>query len=132
MARGALPDEERETTNYCKHIEKAREAHTTNNFAKSVELSIEIVLSKVSDEALEEAYRMEASDNEISIFVLPGGNVAVPLLGTEKNQYITDFVHVRDRKCTLDKCVKNVKSKFHTLVIKGVPVCRHSLLGKST
>ena len=117
MARGAL-----QTTNECKHIEKAREAHTTNNFAKSVALSLELVLSKVSDEALEEAYKMEASDNEICLFVLPGGNVAVPLLGTEKDQYMTDFVHVRDMKCTLDKCVKKVKSRFHTLVMKGVPV----------
>ena len=77
---------------------------------------------------MEEAYKLEASDNEISVFVLPGGNVVVPLLGTEKDQYTTDFVHVRNLKCTLEKCKKK-KSKSHTLVVKGQPVCRHSLLG---
>ena len=92
-------------------------------------LNLENVLSKVSDEALENAYKQESSDNEICVFVLPGGNLAVPLFGTEKDQYMTDFVHIRNMKCTLDKCVKKNKSRLHALVVKGQPVCRHSLLG---
>ena len=99
------------------------------NYAKVESVNLQDILSKVTDESLEEAFINESTDNEISVYVLPGGNIAVPLLGTEKNQFVTDFVHIRDLKCTLDICSKKVKSKVHTLVVKGVPVCRHSLLG---
>ena len=128
-ARGALPDHERKTANHCVHITQAKEALTNNTFATSVMLNLENVLSKVSDEALENAYKQEASDNELCVFVLPGSNLAVPLFGTEKDQYMTDFVHIRNMKCSLDRCMKKSKSKMHALVVKGQPVCRHSLLG---
>lgn len=71
----------------------------------------------------------ESSDNEVHVWLLPGGNIAVPLCGTEKGQSMTEFVHVRDLKCSLDICTKNIKSKKHTLVVKEVPVCQHTLLG---
>ena len=83
----------------------------------------------VSDANLEYEIEMESSDGEVHVFQLPGGNLAVPLLGLEKDQFMTDFVHVRDLKCSLDRCMKKTKSKHHTLVVKDHPVCRHSLLG---
>lgn len=87
-------------------------------------------MSKVCDEELEEALRNESSDNDISVFVLPGGNLAVPLCGTNKSELMSEFIHVRDLKCSLDICTKKVKSKKHTLIVKQVPVCRHSLIGE--
>ena len=129
QTRGVLNQEEKSTKNFCSHILQAREAHNSQNYAKVESINLQDVLSKVSDESLEEAFINESTDNEISVYVLPGGNIAVSLLGTEKNQFVTDFVDIRDLKCTLDICSKKVKSKVHTLVVKGVPVCRHSLLG---
>ena len=101
-----------------------------NNFAEAVTVDVESLLTRVSEEALEKAFRDNSSDGELVIHVLPGGNMAVPLLGTEKTTFMTDYVHLRDLKCNLDPCNKKVKSKLHSLVVKGVPVCRHSLLGK--
>ena len=120
------------TTNYCTHITQAHEAKASKSYAEHVLLDLQDVLSKVSDEDLEDAFKNESSDDEICVFVLPGGNLAVALLGVEKNQFMTDFVHLRDLKCSMDKCVKKVKTKLHTLVVKGLPVCRHSLLGSYT
>ena len=91
-------------------------------------MDLENVLSKVTDENLERELKNESSDGEILIFTLPGENIAVPLLGIDKNKLMTDFVHLRNLKCNLETCSK-VKSKLHTLVVKGLPVCRHSLLG---
>ena len=119
---------ERETANYCTHIKQARQAQVSKSYAELAVLGIENILSKVTDEDLEDAIKSESSDGELQIFLLPGGNIAVPLLGLDKNQFMTDFVHVRGNVCTIDKCVKKVKSKLHTLVVKGQPVCRHSLL----
>ena len=129
--RGALPEEERCTRNYCEHIAKAREALALKNYAEVVTLDLQTVLSKVTDEIIEEAFKHESLDGGISVYVLPGKHLAVPLLGFEKKTVSTDFVHLIDLKCELDSCTKKVKSKKHTLVTKGVPVCPHSLLGKS-
>ena len=128
--RGALSEYERETANYCSHIKQARQAQVSQTYAEHAVLGIENILSKVSDENLEDALKNESSDGEVHIFLLPGGNIAVPLLGIDKNQFMTNFVHIRGNVCTIDKCVKKVKSKLHTLVVKGQPVCRHSLLSK--
>ena len=129
QARGALSEADRLTGNHCPHLVQAKEARANNIFAEFVVLNLETVLSKVSDGSLEEAIRNESSDNEILVFLLPGDNIAVPIFGMERDQCMCDFVHVRELKCSLDKCVKKVKSKFHTLVEKGQPVCRHSRLG---
>ena len=120
------------TNNYCPHNTQARQAQASITYAEHALVDLKIVLSKVTDENLEEAFKNESSDNEICVFLLPGENIAVPLLGVEKNQFTTDFVHLRDLKCSLDNCVKKSKSKLHTLVVKGLPVCRHSLLGSYT
>ena len=108
------------TKGYCSHILQARDASASKTYAKVVSLDLQSVLSKVTDETLEEAIKNESSDGEINVYSLPGGNLAVPLLGTEKNDSMTDFVHLRDLKCTLDSCTKKVKSKLHTLVVKGL------------
>ena len=71
---------------------------------------------------------MESSDGEVHVYLLPGGNIAVPVLGLDKDQFMTDFVHIRDLKCSIDKCTKKSKSKQHTLVVKDEPICRHLLL----
>ena len=116
--------------NFCSHITQAREAHRLNNFAEAVSVDVESLLTKVSEQTLEEIFNDNSSDGEIIVYILPGGNMAVPLLDTEKTMFMTDFVHLRDLKCNVDACNKKVKSKLHSLVVKGVPVCRHSLLGK--
>ena len=110
---------------------QARQAQVSKTFAEVAVLGIENILAKVSDVDLEEALKNESSDGELHIFILPGGNIAVPLLGMDKNQFMTDFVHIRGNVCTIDKCGKKMKSKQHTLVVKGQPVCRHSLLSKN-
>ena len=92
-------------------------------------LELDQVLSKVPDSNLVEEYKNQSADGEVHVFILPGGNLAVPLLGIDKDQYMTDFVHIRDLKCNLARCVKQLKSKQHTLVVKNRPVCRHTLLG---
>jgi hypothetical protein len=116
--------------NFCPHITQAREAQRVSNFAEAVSVDVESLLARVSEETLEKVFRDNSSDGEIVVHVLPGGNLAVPLLDTEKTQFMTDYVHLRDLKCNIDACSKKVKSKLHSLVVKGVPVCRHSLLGK--
>ena len=97
-------------------------------FATTVTLSLDEVLAKVTDEDLEKEIIAESSDGEIFVHKLPGGNLAVPRLGSEKTKLMTEFVHLRDLKCTVEKCQKG-KSKLHTLMVKGAPVCRHLLLG---
>ena len=83
---------------------------------------------KVTDSNLEQQIKNESSDGEVFIFKLPGDNLAVPLLGSEKTKLDTNYVHLRDKKCNSEFCSK-LKSKLHTLVVKGTPVCRHVLLG---
>ena len=84
----------------------------------------------MSDKELEECFIKESTDNEISVYVLLGGNLAVALFGTKKSASMSQFVHVRDLKCSLDICTTRVKSKKHTLRVKQVPVCQHSLIGE--
>ena len=62
----------------------------------------------MSDDVLEREYKSASSDGEICIYKLPGGNLAVPLLGMEKTKVMTDFVHLRDLKV-----VSMFHSKFH-------------------
>ena len=114
---------------FCDHIQHAKDALSAGVFAPTVTLTLDQVLTKVTDENLEREFLEESSDGEISVYKLPGGNLAVPRLGSEKTKYMTDFVHIRDLKCTLEQCLKG-KSKQHTLMVKGAPVCRHLLLGR--
>jgi hypothetical protein len=130
QARGALTEEEKVTVNYCAHIIQAREAYALKTYAEVVSVDVQDLIKKVTDETLENAFKNDSSDGEILVYILPGDNLAVPLLGVEKSKYMTDYVHLRDLKCNLDNCSKKIKSKLHTLVVKGLPVCRHSLLGK--
>ena len=92
-------------------------------------MNLSEVLSKVTDTNLEEALENESSDGEISVYILPGDNIAVPLLSQDNNDFTTDYVHLHNLKCELDYCTKRVKTKLHTLVVKGVALCQHSLLG---
>ena len=124
-----LPEQERLTVEFCKHIEHAKSALSTNAFAPFVTLNLDQVLTKVTDENLERELMEDSSDGEISVYRLPGGNLVVPRLGSEKTKLMTDFVHIRDLKCTVEQCLKG-KSKLHTLMVKGAPVCRHLLLGR--
>ena len=117
------------TKGFCTHITQAREAILSKSYANVATVNLTDILSKVCDESLEKALISESSDGEITVYQLPGENIAVPLLGTEKTEFLTDFVHLRDLKCSLDTCSKKSKSKLHTLVLKGTPVCQHSLLG---
>ena len=117
------------TGSHCDHLKHARKAEAAQKFADQVVLDLDKILSKVSDSNLEHEIKMESSDGEVHVFQLPGGNLAVPLLGLDKDQYMTDFVHVRDLKCSLQECTKKTRSRHHTLVVKDQPVCRHSLLG---
>ena len=91
-------------------------------------MDLNTLLSHVKDMSLEQILLKEASDNQIVVYKLPGGNLAVPLLGLVKDQYMTDFVHLRDQKCSVEECTKK-KSKLHSLVVKGSHLFRHTLLG---
>ena len=129
QARGVLSPQERMEVDFCSHIIEAKEASKANCYAKQQSVKFEDVLSKVAEEALEQAFTAESSDGEILVHILPGGNMVVPSLGAVQKNAMADFVHIRDLKCSLDACSAKVKSKQHTLVMKGVPVCCHSLLG---
>ena len=86
------------------------------------------VLQKVTDENLEQSFLSESSDGEVAVYLLPGDNIAVPILDMFSCDSEATYVHVRDFKCSLGVCSK-VKSKKHTLVEKGTPHCAHSILG---
>ena len=109
-------------------MESAREAKTEGIYARNLILDLDEVLTKVIDGNLENSLMDVSSDGEIVVYKLPGGNLAVPLLGIDKTKLMTDFVHLRDEKCTVESCLKE-KTRLHTLMLKGVPVCRHLLLG---
>lgn len=108
LTRGALPEHERLTKDYCIHIQQAREAQATRTYASVVAIDLEKVLDKVTDDILERELMNGSSDGEICIYKLPGGNLAVPLLGIEKTKLMTDFVHLRDLK---------VVSMFHSSML---------------
>ena len=127
--RGSLPLERRTIDKFCPHIVKANEAMSCKQFAPTETIDIQKVVTKISDEMLEKSLLNESSDGEVTVFKLPNGNIAVPILDIFSSRNSEDFVHVRDLKCSLDSCTKKT-SKKHTLVEKGVPVCPHSMLGK--
>ena len=129
QARGALPTDQQLLRNTCNHIKEAKKARDTRTYAIQKTLDLDEVLSSIADESLEQILRYEASDNLIVVYILPGGNIAVPLLGLQQDQYMSDHVHLRDLKCSLIDCTKK-KSKIHSLVSKGTPICRHALLGE--
>ena len=117
--------------NFCPHIFKAKEALKHGHFAQLEAINIHSVFKKVTDENLEESLLRESSDGEVNVYLLPGGNIAVPMLDMFATKNSETFVHVRDSQCSLQTCSKKVKSKKHTLVEKGVPVCAHSILGNN-
>ena len=118
--------------NFCPHIFKAKEALRQERYAEVEAVDIKAVLKKVTDENLEESLLRESSDGEVTAYLLPGCNIAVPMLDMFATENSENFVHVRDFQCSLPACSKKVKSKKHTLVEKGVPVCAHSILGIKT
>ena len=93
-------------------------------------MNVQKLIDKVSDENLEKSLLKESSDGEVTIFKLPSENYAVPILDLFTSANSEDFVHVRALKCSLDNCARKTKSKKHTLVEKGVPMCPHSMLGE--
>ena len=118
--------------NFCPHIFKAKEAQLQEHFAQLEAIDIHAVFKKVTDENLEASLLRESSDGEVHVYLLPGYNIAVPMLDMFATENSETFVHVRDFQCSLQTCSKKVKSKKHTLVEKGVPVCAHSILGNKT
>ena len=110
------------------HIEQAKSAQASDVFATPLTLDLASVLSKVTDENLEKELIDVSSDGEIFVYKLPGENIVVPRLGTEKTKIMADFIHLRDLRCPVERCLKG-KTKLHTLMVKGAPVCRHLLLG---
>jgi hypothetical protein len=128
QAKGSL-NFDQSSQNFCQHIKKAREAAANKIIAIVETINLQQVLQKVSDEHLEEAFKSESTDDEITIYLLPGKIVAVPILNSEySGNENSEFVHLNDLKCTLESC-STYKSKKHTLVVKGVSLCSHSLLG---
>ena len=107
---------------------QAKEAMVQKQFAPTETIDIQSVLNKISDEDLERSLLNESSDGEVTVYVLPGGNIAVPILDIFSSENSEQFVHVKDFNCPLDNCAKKAKSKKHTLVQKGVPLCPHSML----
>ena len=129
--RGALAAEDRATKNFCQHIVQAKEALRRLNFAKTEVIDVEHLVAKIADEELEKSFMNESSDGEMTVFLLPNDTYAVPILDMFQSAQGEgeDFVHVKDYKCSLDICNKKSRSKVHTLLEKGVPVCPHSMLG---
>ena len=118
---------------FCEHMKKARAAYTNNMYAREEYISLKKILDKVSEEELEKAFNLESSDDEITVYHLPGKQMAVPMVtldGEGRSNQSETFVHLKDLKCTLDSCTKKLKSKKHTLIVKGSLLCRHSLLGQ--
>ena len=134
QVKGSLEKEDR-SGNFCEHIKKARFASFKKKLATVETISLQKILDKVSEEDLEKAFKLESSDDEITIFHLTGKQIAVPILNLERDcssGSTEKFVHLKDLKCTMDSCTRKLKSKKHTLVVKGVSLCRHSLLGQAS
>ena len=93
-------------------------------------MNVQKLIDKVSDENIEKSLYKESSDGEVTIFKLPNETYAVPILDLFDSVNSEDFVHVRALKCSLEICARKTKSKKHTLVEKGVPICPHSMLGE--
>ena len=87
----------------CEHLKLAKLAQERKTFADEATVDLNTLLSHVKDMSLEQILINEASDNQIVVYKLPGGNLAVPLLGLAKDQYMTDFVHLRDNKCSIEE-----------------------------
>ena len=99
-------------------------------FAAAVAIDVEAIMNKTAgDEFLESSLQKESSDGELIVYKVTYDTIAVPVLDSYALENISDFVHVKDFKCSLDNCRVKVKSKKHTLVVKGIPICPHSLLG---
>ena len=114
------------SSNFCPHIVKAKEAMKNNKFAPTVLIDVQTVVNKISDDSLEDSLLNESSDGELTVYLLPGDIVAVPIFNIFATIKSEQFVHVKDFKCSLEVCSK--KSKKHTLIEKGVPLCVHSML----
>ena len=114
------------SSNFCPHIVKAKEAMKNNKFASTVSIDVVNVVNKISDDSLEESLLDESSDGALTVFLLPGDIVAIPIFNIFATIKSEPFVHVKDFKCSLEVCLK--KSKKHTLIQKGVPLCIHSML----
>ena len=126
--RGALPLERRGTEKFCPHVVKASEALNCKQFAVTETIDIQEIVAKVSDENLEKSLLNESSDGDLTIYKLPSGNIAVPILDMFSSRTSGPFVHVRESKCELGSCSKT-KSKKHTLLEKGVSLCPHIMIG---
>ena len=122
--------EKRGTEKFCPHVAKASQAFHCKQFAPTEAIDIQEVAAKVCDEVLEKSLMNESSDGDLTVYKLPGGNIAVPSLDMFSSRTCGPFIHVRDSKCQLESCSKKTKSKKHTLLEKGVPLCPHSMLGK--
>ena len=127
--RGALPIDRRLTEKFCPHVVKATEAQNLKQFATTETIDVEKLNGKVSDEALENSLKNETADGELTVYLLPNGNIAVPILDTYSSRISEEFVHVRDLQCQLEICSKKSKSKKHTKVVKAVPLCPHYTIG---
>ena len=95
-ARGTLPASDQLAGNHCIHLTLARQAESNETYAEQAVLGLEQVLFRVTDGNLEEKIRMQYSNGEVHVYLLPGGVLAVPLLGLDRDQYMTDFVHIRN------------------------------------
>ena len=94
-ARETLPASGRLTAIHCYHLMQARRAEATGTYAESALLQLDQVLARVTDQNIEEKIRMQYSDGEVHVYLLPGGVLAVPVLGLDKEKYMLDFVHIR-------------------------------------
>ena len=120
--------ERRGIEKFCPHVVKASEALNCKQFAVTETIDIQEIVGKVSDENLEKSLLNESSDGDLTIYKLPSGNIAVPILDMFSSRTSGPFVHVRESKCELVSCSKT-KSKKHTLLEKGVPLCPHIMIG---
>ena len=102
---------EKTTASFCDHITKAKEAVSRNQYATSEAIDVEKIANKIVDEMLEESLRMDSSDGEVTVFLLPDNNIVVPLLDIFLSMYGEEWVHVRNLDCYLEICRKKVKSK---------------------
>ena len=122
--------EKRGTAKFCPHVAKASQAFNAKQFASTEAIDIQAVVAKVCDEVLEKSLLNESSDGDLTVYKLPGGNIAVPILDMFSSRTSGPFIHVRESKCQLESCSKKTKSKKHTLLEKGVSMCPHSMLGR--
>ena len=114
-------------TFYCQHLEEAMKACEIQDFAEENLIEIEKLEKVLTNKEDIAALQASAVNGKLTVYSLPGNNVAVPSFATVSHECPVGFIHIRNKKCTIRSC-RARRSKQRTLTAKQQPICLHSLV----